>query len=57
MSEQQWSWVSQESNGDEEVHVWEDIYHVFSTIAIYELMCRLLYYYKYTHTHTHMHML
>ena len=54
MSEQQWSWVSQESNGDEaEVHVWEDIYHVFSTIAIYELMCRLLYYYKYTHTHTH----
>ena len=49
-----WSWVSQESNSDEaEGHVWEDIYHVFSKIASYELMCRLLYYYKYTHTHTH----
>ena len=44
-----------------EVHGWEDIYHVFSTTAIYELMCRLLYYYKfmciyiYIYTHTHIH--
>ena len=59
MSEQHVKLGSPRVSDEVEVHVWEDIYHVFSKTAIYELMCRLLYYYKlmciYIYIHTHIH--